>query len=243
MWVRDQRVGVSTDTLDVETVLVAGASGGTGLEVLRLLGPRTTTVRALTRSPDKRSTLLSAGADEVVVDDLLDPEDLSRAVEGTDAVVSAVGSSPTDVLGSAPFVDGEGTRTLLEAAVEADVESFVMESALGVGDESASALGSAFGLFIGPIQRAKARAEAAIRSAPVRHTILRPGILTNGGRTDVVTVARPGARLWGVVSRADVARLLAAAPATSTAADETFEVVSKPRFRDRAVHVDWSLPP
>lgn len=237
-----QGISVSEVATEVESVLVAGASGGTGHEVLRLLAPRTTTVRALTRSPEKRSSLRAAGADEVVVDDLLDPEDLSRAVESVDAVVSAVGSSATDVLGSGPFVDGEGTRRLLEAATEAGVDSFVMESALGVGDEPASALASAFDLFIGPVQRAKARAEAAVRSAPVRHTILRPGILTNGSRTDIVTVARPGARLWGVVSRADVARLLAAAPVTPAAADETFEVVSKPRFRDRAVPVEWSLP-
>lgn len=239
---RAREVSVSEDVTEVETVLVAGASGDTGKEVLRLLAPRTTTVRALTRSREKQSTLRAAGADEIVVDDLLDPEDLGRAVEGVDAVVSAVGSSPTDVLGSGPFVDGEGTRALLEAATEASVESFVMESALGVGDGPASPLATAFDLFIGSIQRAKARAEAAIRSAPVRHTILRPGVLTNGARTDDVTVARPGARLWGVVSRADVARSLVAAPVTPAAADETFEIVSTPRFRDRAVAIEWSLP-
>jgi len=232
---------VSTDPSTADTVLVAGASGGTGREVLRLLGG-VSTVRALTSSPGKRSTLRAAGADEVVVEDLLDPRDLSRAVQGVDAVVSAVGSSPSDILGSGPFVDGEGNRRLLEAAIGADVESFVMESAIGVGDSPASPLASAFNLFIRPIQQAKARAENAIRSAPIRHTILRPGILTNGTRTDAVTVARPGARLWGAVSRADVARLLAAAPTTPGAADETFEVVSRPRFPDRAVSVGWTAP-
>jgi uncharacterized protein YbjT (DUF2867 family) len=230
------------DPDDVDTVLVAGASGDTGRAVLRLLGPRVPTVRALTRSPEKRPTLRRAGADEVVVEDLLDPTDLDSAVEGADAVVSALGSGIGEVYGSGPYVDGAGTRALLNAAVAADTEAFVMESAIGVGDEPASPLATAFDLFIGPIQVAKADAEAALRSSPLRHTILRPGVLTNGRRTDDVTVAEPGAKLYGTVSRADVARLLAAAPVTERAADATFEVVGRPAFPDRAVAVDWQLP-
>jgi uncharacterized protein YbjT (DUF2867 family) len=227
---------------EVDTVFVAGASGGTGRELLRLLGPRVPTVRALTRSPENERALRAAGADEVVVDDLLAPSDLPGALDGVDAVVSAVGSSVTDVRSAGPFVDGEGAQALLDAAVETGVEAFVMESALGVGDEPASPLAAAFDLFIGPVQRAKAETEAAVRDAPLRHTILRPGILTDGARTDDVTVAEPGAKLWGAVARADVARLLAAAPVTEAAADATFEVVATPAFPDRALAVDWRLP-
>lgn len=226
----------------VDTALVAGASGGTGQELLRLLSSRVPTVRALTRSAAKAEHLRRAGADEVVVDDLLAPDDLSQAVTGVDVVYSAVGSGIADVRGDGPLVDGAGAQALLHAAVDAGATAFVMESALGVGDDPASPLATAFDLAIGPIQRAKAETEAALRDAPLRHTILRPGVLTNGPRTDRVTVARPGARLWGAVSRADVARLLAAAPVTPAAADETFEVVSIPRFRDRALAVDWQLP-
>lgn len=226
----------------VDTALVAGASGGTGQELLRLLSPRVPTVRALTRSAAKAEHLRRAGADEVVVDDLLAPDDLSQAVTGVDVVYSAVGSGIADVRGDGPLVDGAGAQALLHAAVDAGATAFVMESALGVGDDPASPLATAFDLAIGPIQRAKAETEAALRDAPLRHTILRPGVLTDGPRTDRVTVARPGARLWGAVSRADVARLLAAAPVTPAAADETFEVVSIPRFRDRALAVDWQLP-
>ena len=225
-----------------DVVFVAGASGGTGREVLRSLGGREPTVRALTRSAGKRERLRAVGADEVVVEDLLDPADLGAALEGVDVVLSAVGSGVTEVFSSGPFVDGAGNVALLEAAVEAGVDAFVMESALGVGDEPASAMATAFDLLIGPIQRAKADAEAAIREAPVRHTILRPGVLTGGARTDDVTVADPGAKLWGFVPRADVARLMAAAPATPAAADHTLEVVATPSFRDRGLGVDWGVP-
>jgi uncharacterized protein YbjT (DUF2867 family) len=226
----------------LETVLVAGASGGTGCALLGLLGTRVPTVRALTRSPERAAALRTAGADEVVVDDLLDPADLAGAVENVDAVLSAVGSTGRAVVGGGPFVDGEGNRALLEAAVDAGVEAFVMESALGVGDEPASRLAGLFEVAIGPVQRAKADAEAAVRAAPLRHTVLRPGVLTSGPRTDNVAVAEPGARLWGWVSRADVARLMAAAPVTGAAADRTLEVVARPRFPERRLTVDWRMP-
>jgi uncharacterized protein YbjT (DUF2867 family) len=227
---------------DVETVLVAGASGGTGRELLRLLGPRVPTVRALTRSSANQADLRGAGADVVVVDDLLDPDDLDGALADVDVVLSAVGSAARDVRSSGPFVDGAGAQNLLDAAVEAGVEAFVMESALGVGDDPASPLAAIFDAVIGPVQRAKAETEAALRAADIRHTIFRPGVLTNGPRTDDVTVADPGAKLWGFVSRADVARLMIAAPTTPAAADRTLEVAARPQFPDRALPIDWRLP-
>jgi uncharacterized protein YbjT (DUF2867 family) len=103
-------------------------------------------------------------------------------------------------------------------------------------------VGSAFNLFIRPIQRAKAEAEAAIRDAPIQHTIFRPGVLTAGSQSGDVQVAPPGERLWGTVSRADVARLMAAAPSTPAAAEATFEVVRNPLLKDRSTAVEWQLP-
>jgi uncharacterized protein YbjT (DUF2867 family) len=223
-------------------ILVAGASGDTGRCVLRALEGRPPTVRALTRSADNRDPLTRLGADEVVVGDLLDPDDARTAVADVDVVLSAVGSGVRTVLTADEFVDGAGTRNLVEAATAAGATAFVMESALGVGDEPASPLAAAFDLFIGPVQRAKAEAEAALRDSPLRHTVLRPGVLTGGPRTGLVQVADPGARLWGAVTRADVAHLLAAAPFTPAAADRTLEVVSNPLLKRRADPIDWLLP-
>jgi uncharacterized protein YbjT (DUF2867 family) len=228
--------------IDPETVFVAGASGGTGREILRLVGPRVRTVRALTRSAEKRSDLLAEGADDVVVDDLLRPTILTDALDDVDVVLSAVGSDVADTFREGAFVDGAGTLALLHSAVEAGVDAFVMVSALGVGPEPVSPLATGFELAVGPVQHAKARAESAIREAPIRHTIVRPGVLTNGPRTDAVAVGEPGSGLWGTVSRADVARVVVAAPTTASAADRTFEVVSQPRFPDRSLSVGWRLP-
>lgn len=226
----------------LNTVLVAGASGATGQQLLRLAAPRVPTVRALTRDPGKREQLLIAGADEVVVDDLLHPQQLEGALTDVDVVMSAVGSSLNDIRSSGPLVDGRGAQMLLEAAVDADVDAFVMESAIGVGDDSASWLAGIFNLVIAPIQRAKAETEAALRGADIEYTIFRPGILTDGSRTDDVTVAEPGAKLWGSVSRADVARVMLAAPTTPAASNRTFEVIHTPSLSDRGLRIDWQLP-
>ena len=220
------------------TILVAGASGETGREILRLLDSRDPRVRALTRDESNADRLRDLGADEVVVGDLLAATGLDAAVEGADVVLSAVGSTPADAMTATEFVDGAGTIALLEAAVDAGVEAFVMESALGVGGDSGSALARVFDTVIGPLQDA----EAAIRDADVRHTILRPGVLTNGRRTDDVTVAPAETGLWGTVSRADVARLMAAAPYTGAAAHRTLEVVSTPSHRELGLTIDWRLP-
>lgn len=71
----------------------------------------------------------------------------------------------------------------------------------------------------------KATTESALRSSPLRHTILRPGVLTNGPRADDVTVAEPGTKLYGAVSRGDAARLLVAAPVIEGAAVLTVDSV------------------
>lgn len=230
-----------TDTT-LDTILVAGATGGTGQAILRLAQSRVGTVRALTRSAAAVGDLESAGADEVVVDDLLDPTDLSAAVDDADAVLSAVGTAAGAVRSGPPYVDGAGNQALVAAAAEAEVDAFVMESAIGVGTERSSPLAAVFDAFIGPLQSAKANAEASVRDAQVRHTILRPGVLTNGRRTDLVTAADPGAKLWGTVSRADVARLMLSAPLTPAVANRTLEVVSTPKFPKRRANIDWILP-
>jgi len=95
---------------NVDTVFLAGGSDDTGRSVLRLLSSRDIRVRALTRLPAKRGQLHQLGADEVVVDNLLDPDNLETAVDGADVVIRAVGSAATDVRSSDPYVDGAGPR-------------------------------------------------------------------------------------------------------------------------------------
>lgn len=224
------------------TVLLAGASGDTGRRVLYLLARSELTIRALTSTPEKVTRLERAGADEVLVCDLLDRRDTERAVEGVDIVVTTVGSTPQEVFLADELVDGRGNVNLVESAAAAGVETVVMESSLGVDGDRASPMARFFALSIGPVLEAKTEAERAIRGSGLRYTIFRPGVLTTLSATDDVQVASGESGLWGAVSRADVARLLTAAPFTPDAEDRTLEVVRNPLLRHRSTPIDWRYP-
>lgn len=238
---------------DVDRVLLAGASGGTGVRTLDALNRAGYRVRAVTRSGSKADRLRRRGADEVVVGDLLEPDTAERAVEGCDAVCSCLGTSPLRLTRSRlpgskpPLVDGPGNRNLVAAAEDHGLEAFVLQSALGVGDDRGSWLAHLFALAVGPTNRAKAEAETALREADLRHTIVRPGFLTT--RLTPLAVgpllaAPAGTGLWGASPRRDVARVMVGALEAPDAADATLEVVRNPLLEDRgSVDVaDWGPP-
>src|SRR5206468_1459732 len=70
-------------------LVVLGATGGTGLEIVRQATERGHSVTALVRSPDR----LKAFRDRIAVrqGDLLNTTDLERVIQGQDAVLSAFG--------------------------------------------------------------------------------------------------------------------------------------------------------
>lgn len=221
-------------------VLLAGASGDTGREVLKLLAQTELNVRAVTRSTANVERLRRLGADDVLVGDLLNEPDAKRAVEDVDAVLTAVGSRPWDVWTATEYVDGRGNVNLVDAATGAGVTTVVMQSSLGVGDDRGSLMARTFRVVLRPVIDAKTRAEEAIRESPLRYTIFRPGVLVGRwGRGDV-QVADAGAGLWGVTPRRDIAHLLVAALFTPEAADRTFEVVRNPLIGDRGLDIDWT---
>ncbi|MFC3477272.1 SDR family oxidoreductase [Halobacterium litoreum] len=227
------------------TVLVAGASGGTGLRLLDALAATDYEVRATTRSASKRERLLDAGADDVAVGDLTNRDAAARAVRGVDRVLCAVGSKPDPrLLVASGIVDDRGVRNLVHASVAADVDRFVLESAIGVGDSKAK-MARWMRVLLWPVLDAKNRAEAELRTSGLEHVIVRPGGLTDAPATRDVLVAEGGATVSGTVPRADVARLMVAALDTPAAANRTFEVVSRDGLRGRArglVDIDWAWP-
>jgi uncharacterized protein YbjT (DUF2867 family) len=227
------------------TVLVAGASGRTGREILEVLLDAGIEVRALTHSPEKVETLTIQGADEVVVADIMDPEQAAMAVDGVDAVLCAVGSAPSlRFLTGGEFVDGKGVSTLVDAAIAADVEHFVMESSIGVGN-SKPRMPAPFRLLLRHVLNAKDEAERHLRRSGITYTILRPGGLTDGPATNDVLVGEGGDTMTGTISRADVARLMVGALFTPEARNRTFEIVSRDGSRGSPrglVDFEWQVP-
>lgn len=112
-----------------KTLLVAGASGALGREVVRLALAGGWQVRAMTRDASRTAGL---GVTTVVAD-ARDARSLPPAVEGADAVFSSLGASPIPDprLGWRGFrgVDWPLNKNLVEAAGAAGVKKLVYVSA------------------------------------------------------------------------------------------------------------------
>ena len=150
-------------------ILVAGATGVLGSEIVRNLLSRGEKVRAMTRTTSKPETvdaLRKAGA-EIVVGDVKDPGSLANACKGVDSVISTVTSILTAQPGdSFEVTDGQGTKSLIDAARNAGAKKFVFVSFDASGAPDA------------PLPAAKRSAEAHLKKSGLDYTILHPALFS-----------------------------------------------------------------
>ena len=221
----------SSSAQNKKTVLVVGATGRTGMRVVRLLSQNSNLdVVCAGRSVDAMRNAVDN--DEGVASQNVAPADANRisyvAVDvvgdshahiaeqikarNVDVVISCIGapeSKPLDI--SAPSaIDGDGNVKLVEAAVSAgNVSKFVMVSSLGTGRFGMPA--SALNLFWGCLTH-KRRAEVALEQSDLDFTIVRPGGMerpTDDHDDDHAIRVRPAdSTFGGTVSRLQVARLV-----------------------------------
>ena len=187
-------------------ILVIGATGGTGREIVKQALERGHDVVALARKPSKIKT--QNDRLRVVQGDAMDPASVDAAVQGCDAVVCALGHKR--YLGPSKILS-EGTRNIVRAMEKHGVKRLVVETALGVGD-SIGKLGVYYTLFTIPFILPfywydKGRQERIVRESSLDWIIVRPGQLTFGRKRGVYKHGpRVGNYLWSVsISRADVA--------------------------------------
>jgi putative NADH-flavin reductase len=187
-------------------VLIVGATGGTGRHLVAQALERGHAVTALVRNPSM--VKVDHPQLTVVRGDVLDYASVEGAVRGQEAVVSALGHKqffyPTRIL-------SEGTGNILRAMEAHGVSRFVCATSLGIGD-SAGRMGAYYTLFVIPVILPfyfwdKTRQERLIAASKLEWIIVRPGVLTNGGKRGVYRHGfELGSFLGSVrVSRADVA--------------------------------------
>lgn len=204
-------------------VLVAGATGKTGRWVVRRLLHYGIPVRVMVRDPEKARDL--GDEVEVVKGRVQDAAEVAAAMQGCNAVISALGSSAVTGESSPAEVDRDGVIRLVDEAVRAGVKHFGLVSSLAV-----TKWYHPLNLF-GGLLTMKFAAEEHLRkhfaTEGRTYTIVRPGGLRDGEPLAHALVIGEGDHLWsGWTNRSDVAELLVASLWNPDAANHTFEVVS-----------------
>jgi uncharacterized protein YbjT (DUF2867 family) len=213
LWRRGVTAGAARpgpwETTTISRVLVIGASGGTGRELVLQALERGHAVTAFVRDP-RRFHMAHANL-TVIQGDVLQYSSVAEAVRGQDAVLCALGHKrflyPTRVL-------SQGTRNVLLAMAAHGVPRLVCQTSLGIGD-TAGRMGLYYTLFAIPVILPfyfwdKARQERLIAESGAAWTIVRPTALKNApGRGDCRHGSDVGSLFWTLsIPRADVARFI-----------------------------------
>lgn len=185
-------------------IFLAGASRGVGREIAKYLTEQGKKVKALLRSPDSRSELEAMGI-KVVMGDALDAAAMEQAIQGDEpisAVISTIGGLPKE----GERADYVGNKNLIDAALKAGVQKFILVSSIGSG-ESVVAIPPQALETLKPVLIEKEQAEKYLIASGLIYTVIRPGGLKsepatgNGVLTEDYKVA-------GTIHRADVAQLV-----------------------------------
>jgi uncharacterized protein YbjT (DUF2867 family) len=195
----------------MENVLVAGANGTTGKQIVKLLTEsQYFKPVAMVRKKEEMTQFENDGIEAVLAD--LE-NDVSHAVKNIDKVVFAAGSGGKNVIG----VDQDGAKRLIDASKNANVKKFVMLSSMGAdAPEKAEELQDYL--------KAKHNADEYLKSSGLNYAIVRPGSLNNDNATNHIKLKEKLSER-GEISRADVAQTLVRVLNDDTANKVSFEIL------------------
>jgi uncharacterized protein YbjT (DUF2867 family) len=187
-------------------ILVVGATGGLGRDVLASLLESGHNATALVRHPP--NVALPAKV-EMVEGDVLDPSSLSTAVKGQESVICALGTPsprrPSTLL-------REGTKNLVDAMDRQGVRRLVCVTLLGLGISRKNAsffYGGVVLRALGPMVADKEAQELMVRDSALDWTLVRPPRFVGGrARGGLRVLAEGESGRLGHVVRADLASFL-----------------------------------
>jgi len=192
-------------------ILVIGGTSGTGLETARLALERGHEVIVSARRPERMQLTLPRL--QTMKGDITDAASVADLVEGVDAVVIAVGISPTR---DPVTVFSTGTANVLQAMKQHSVERLVAVTGIGAGDSRGHG-----GFFydtilqrfvLASIYKDKDRMEDLILDSDGNWTIVRPGFLIDdAARKEYRVIEDLEGVVAGDIARADVAHFIVSA--------------------------------
>ena len=185
-------------------LLVLGATGGTGLEIVSQAIERGHSVTAFVRAPDP----LKRFGDRITVirGNLLNSSELQRVLEGHDAVLSGFGPRLPVSKADATLLQLFAVE-LTSGMFQASVRRVVVESTAFLFKDSIIPPTNLFGrLFFPDIVRDAGEMENVFRKSGLDWTMVRPPRLTDKPRTGKYRVLEGHLPGFGfAISRADVA--------------------------------------
>jgi putative NADH-flavin reductase len=207
-------------------LLIIGATGGTGRELVQQALAQGHHVTAMVRTPAK--VAMQHPNLRVLRGDVMDYNSIELAMLGQEAVLSALGH--THFFGPSRILS-EGTRNVLKAMKSCSVRRFICLSSLGVGDAvgRGGLLGSLtlIPALLGFYFHDRVRQEELIAKSHSDWTIVRAAALTNGPANGRYRAGKRVATylLYNFVSRANVADFMLKQLRDETYIREVVEVV------------------
>ena len=189
-------------------VVILGATGGTGRELVKQALELGHDVTAFVRDPSKLK--LEHEKLSLVQGNMLDAASLEKAVAGKDAVISALGSPG---LGKSTDLS-EGTANIIRVMDNTGVKRLIFESTVGIDDSRDHAPWIArkffFPVVLKNIFADKEIQERYIKASDLDWTIVRPARLTNGPRTSNYRIGNEinENAVSKTISRADTAEFM-----------------------------------
>jgi putative NADH-flavin reductase len=185
-------------------LVVLGATGGTGLEIVRQAITAGHTVTAFVRSPERLQSFRNSI--EIQQGNLLSRLELAKALAAQDAVLSAFGPR-------VPIAKGDENllRTfasvLTEAMLSTGIKRLIVESAAFLFKDAIFPPAYLLGKLLFPtVVEDGGAMEQIIQNTPLDWTLVRPPRLTNGPRSAAYRVREGHLPTFGFsISRADVA--------------------------------------
>jgi putative NADH-flavin reductase len=199
---------VPADPQGATKILVLGATGATGRLIVNQAVARGYDVTVLVRSAGKASDITGA---KLIVGDARDETALRAALEGCDAVVSALGTPVS------PFREvtllSTATRALVSAMKAEQVSRLVCITGMGAGDSAGHggfiADNVIFPLLLKKVYADKNRQEAIVRNSGLNWVLVRPSILNNKpGRGSIRALTDLSGFHGGSIAREDVAKFV-----------------------------------
>lgn len=214
---------ISTHLRGQELILVVGGSGLTGWETIKEAINQKYKVRATTTDLNRAREKFGESGFSWVKVDVRIMDDIRKAMNDVDYVISTIGGSCYDPGGptSSRHIDYQGVVNLAGIAKDYGIKHFVLTSSINAGIAEVK-----LNEFCDNVHMWKWLGEDYIRDSGITYTIVRPGGLGqgDGGKNDIIIKGSRELKT-GFIERADVAKVLVGVLNNIDAYDKTIEIV------------------